>query len=338
MTRLRTSDFDYPLDPGYIAQEPPPRREAARLMVCRGGAAGVVHTVFDRIGDHLEDGTLLVLNDTKVFPARLAGRKAGTGGRVEVLLLRERGGGEWECLLKPGRRLPRGAEIEFEGSPLVGRVEDRLRGGAFAVRFRGTGEIEREIDRIGRVPLPPYIRRPPAGGRRAPCDDRERYQTVYARRRGAVAAPTAGLHFSVTLLERLAARGIATAALTLHVGPGTFLPVREEYVDDHRMHPEWYEIGEETAAKIARAREAATSASDAFASGASSSLRASIAFSSFFIRSPKAAFFSWAVLPSSLTRDSTLSRIAWTMASAGSPLVAAPASATPAPGVASGSG
>ena len=254
MTRLRTADFDYALDPSCIAQEPPPRRGESRLMVYRADRGEIAHVVFERLGDYLADGALLVLNDTKVFPARLIGRKAGTGGRVEVLLFRARDAWEWECLLRPGARLARGAEIVFEGSPLVGRVAGRAGGGLFAVRFRGADEFEREIDRIGRVPLPPYITRGDPDSRIPDSDDRERYQTVYARRRGAVAAPTAGLHFSAELLGRLAGRGIETAALTLHIGPGTFLPVREKYVAGHRMHPEWYEIRAETAERINRAR------------------------------------------------------------------------------------
>ncbi|MEI6633834.1 MAG: S-adenosylmethionine:tRNA ribosyltransferase-isomerase [Chlamydiota bacterium] len=280
MTRLRTADFDYALPASFIAQEPAPRREDSRLMVFRADRGTVSHAGFSGIGDHLGDAALLVLNDTKVFPARLIGRKAGTGGQVEVLLLREREGGEWECLLKPGARLRGGAEIEFEGSSLVARVGERIPGGIFTVRFEGEGEFWDEVYRIGRVPLPPYIKRNPKSkipnpngrdpesqipnpnGRNPESqipdtrdrEDRERYQTVYARQRGAVAAPTAGLHFSTELLERLASRGIETATLTLHVGPGTFRPVSGEYVADHRMHPEWYEIGEGAAERINRAR------------------------------------------------------------------------------------
>jgi S-adenosylmethionine:tRNA ribosyltransferase-isomerase len=276
MTRLRTADFDYALPASFIAQEPSPRRENSRLMVFRADRGSISHAGFSGIGDHLGDAALLVLNDTKVFPARLVGRKADTGGQAEVLLLHEREGGEWECLLKPGARLRGGAEIEFEGSSLIARVGERIPGGIFTVRFEWEGEFWDEVYRIGRVPLPPYIKRKiparhegkyPAvwrGGlsRRMAgqipnprdIEDRERYQTVYARQRGAVAAPTAGLHFSMELLERLASRGIETATLTLHVGPGTFRPVSEEYVADHRMHSEWYEIGEGAAERINRAR------------------------------------------------------------------------------------
>ncbi|MCX6339458.1 MAG: S-adenosylmethionine:tRNA ribosyltransferase-isomerase [Candidatus Aureabacteria bacterium] len=283
MARLKTSDFHYDLPRAFIAQEPPPTRGASRLLVHHLVTGRVEHRRFSEFGEYLRERSLLILNDTKVIPARLYGRKAGTGGQVEVFLLREREGGEWECLLKPGVRLRRGAEIAFEGSRMTARVAGRKTSGVWSVHFEGGLSVMDEIEKIGHVPLPPYIKRanpksPPyaksAGGRQIPDpnihempdgerqripdprdrEDRERYQTVYARQRGAVAAPTAGLHFSTELLERLASRGIETATLTLHVGLGTFRPVSEEYVADHRMHPEWYEIGEGAAERINRAR------------------------------------------------------------------------------------
>lgn len=297
MTRLRTADFDYDLPAEFIAQKPAPRREDSRLLVCRVDRGSVSHDIFSRIGDHLGAGALLVLNDTEVIPARLIGRKPGTGGKAEVLLVRERGGGEWECLLKPAARLPKGTGIAFDGSPLIARVGERIPGGTFTVRFEGAADFWEEIYRIGLVPLPPYIRRNPASRIPHPKDseDRERYQTVYARRRGAVAAPTAGLHFSTDLLKRLAARGIETASLTLHVGPGTFRPVSEEFVAEHRMHPEWYEIGEEAASKINRARRegrpvvaVGTTAARALesAAGEGGTVRAGSAWTEIFIRPP----------------------------------------------------
>ncbi len=256
MSRLKTADFDYELPVSFIAQKPAPSREGSRLMVWRAGGGAAVSDIFARIGDHLSDGTLLVLNDTRVFPARLTGRNPATGGRVEILLVREREAGCWECLLRPGARTGKGARIAFEGSALSATVSGRLPRGGFAVRFDGVADFRGEVERIGRTPLPPYIKRAPGSDitGRAEAEDRERYQTVYARRWGAVAAPTAGLHFSRRLIERLKARGITTAALTLHVGPGTFRPVAAERLEEHRMDPEWYEIGEEAAGEINRAR------------------------------------------------------------------------------------
>ncbi len=250
---MRISDFDYELPEELIAQRPAGSREASRLLLLDRETGGVEHRTFSELPELLHPGDLLVLNDTRVLPARLLARKP-TGGRVEVLLVERAGvderGSVWRCLLDtsrpppPGTRLPvaEGFEVEILGEA-----------GAWEVRLLDAGgSPEERLEEVGRMPLPPYIRR----GDRDPLAplDRERYQTVYARRPGAVAAPTAGLHFSAGLLERLEGRGVHLAYLTLHVGLGTFLPVRVERVEDHRMHPEAYELPEATAEAVAAAR------------------------------------------------------------------------------------
>jgi S-adenosylmethionine:tRNA ribosyltransferase-isomerase len=252
---MRLDEFDYDLPPGRVAQEPCARRDASRLMVLERAAEGIVETTFGRIGDHLGPGDLLVLNDTRVVPARLNARKI-TGGRVELLLVgREAGdpsGATWRCLastargLRPGVRLKiaSGLEAEFLGEEEGGRVRVRL--------VAEDGDADAAVRRHGAVPLPPYILRHDADPR-APID-RERYQTVYAREDGAIAAPTAGLHFTEDLLLRLRGRGIATATLTLHVGPGTFQPVRARDIEDHRLEPEEFRLPEETSRSIAACR------------------------------------------------------------------------------------
>ena len=252
---MRLEEFDYRLPKERIAQEPCARRDAARLMVLDRRGGEVVETTFARIGDHLRAGDLLVLNDTRVFPALLRARKP-TGGLVELLLLaRESEDAErrtWRCLastsrgLRPGTRLlvAEGFEAEFLGEAADGRVRVRL-----AAR---DGDVEGAVRRHGSVPLPPYIKRGDADPRAVL--DRERYQTVYAREEGAVAAPTAGLHFTEELLEALRARGVATAMLTLHVGPGTFQPVRASHVEEHRLEPEVFRLPEATAEAVAACR------------------------------------------------------------------------------------
>lgn len=253
MPALRTSDFHFDLPRALIAQEPSPEREDARLLVCRMRSGTVAHLRFGEIGDFLPPRSLLVLNDTRVIPARLVGKREATGGRVEVLLLREMRENEWECLLKPSGRLREGETVVFEGSRMTARAGGRVSRSTRAAVLGGVDDVRAEIDAIGHVPLPPYIKRPRQASRFTRLD-RERYQTVYAKQPGAAAAPTAGLHFSRGLLASLRAKGVETVTLTLNVGLGTFQPVVEEFVPDHRLHEEYFEIADGAAERINLAR------------------------------------------------------------------------------------
>jgi len=242
--------FDYDLPEELIAQHPLPKRDAARMLVLhRRDGHCELRTVRD-LPDYLRAGDCLVLNDTRVIPARLFGRRRETGGRVEMLLVRaldvERR--RWRAMLRPGRRMRRGIEIEIEAAPdETVTVLDRLEDGTFEILFSAADAMSL-IERIGHVPLPPYIRREDEPG------DREQYQTVYARTPGAVAAPTAGLHFTPELLGYIRGRGVVIATVTLHVGPGTFRPVKTRRVEDHVMHEEPYELRPEAAEVINRTR------------------------------------------------------------------------------------
>src|SRR5262245_59493280 len=228
---MLVSDFDYDLPPELIAQEPPADRDQSRLLIVNRSAGTFTDATFDRLPDFLEKGDLVVLNNTRVFPARLIGRRLRTtnrgevvpGARVEVFLVRQIEPLLWETLVRPGRALLKGSRVEFARGKLDAEIVEWLEDGTRLVRFEPQGDFDEIVDRIGRTPLPPYIRR----GEEDRLDA-ERYQTVFARARGAVAAPTAGLHFTRELLARLAGRGVDTAELTLHVGYGTFKPVRSE--------------------------------------------------------------------------------------------------------------
>ncbi|HEV7503634.1 MAG TPA: tRNA preQ1(34) S-adenosylmethionine ribosyltransferase-isomerase QueA [Thermoanaerobaculia bacterium] len=241
---MLTSDFDFELPAASIAQEAAPRGESRLLVLDREGADRHAH-VRD-LPRLLRPGDLLVLNDTRVIPARLFGRRAGWTGKMELLLVESLGEREWDALVKPGRRAKPGTMIELEEN-LTAEVILKREDGRHLLRF--SEPVEPHLERLGHVPLPPYIRRPDTP------EDRERYQTVYARNPGAVAAPTAGLHFTESLLEEISAAGIEIARVTLHVGIGTFKPVTAERIEDHRMERERYEIGEEAAAAIRRTRE-----------------------------------------------------------------------------------
>jgi len=241
-----TSRFDYHLPAELVAQTPAERRDGSRLLVVDRAAHTVEHRMFDELPNFLRPGDTLFRNNASVLPARLRGKRA-TGGAVECLLLRKSGAGAdgelWQCLVRPGRRLPAGAEFEAAEGALRGRVESVVGDGSVLVRFESRpGEsVADAANRAGEVPLPPYIVRTDASRRDM---DRERYQTVYANpeRRVAVAAPTAGLHFTPGLLASIGARGVRTADLTLHVGLGTFRPMATENVEDHPIHGEVYEI------------------------------------------------------------------------------------------------
>jgi len=249
---MLVSDFDYHLPAHLIAQEPALQRDASRLLVVDRASGQLHDSTFDRLPDFLTDGDALVMNNTQVFPARLIGRrvKAGRqgeeieGARVEVFLVRQIEPFVWETLARPGRALPAGAKLVF-ADELKAEVIERLEAGRRIIRFDAGGDFDEIIDKIGRTPLPPYIKR-----REEARLDRERYQTVFARERGAIAAPTAGLHFTPALLDRIRQRGIETIEITLHVGYGTFQPVRVERVEDHRVESERYTIIEEAARSI----------------------------------------------------------------------------------------
>lgn len=245
---MRLADFDYELPPERIAQTPVEPRDSSRLLVLDRSRPDLEHRRFADLPGYLRNGDVLVLNDTRVMPARLIGNRPGTTGRVEVLLLRRLERDRWETLVKPGRKLLPGARVEFGGGLLVGEVESATEVGGRIVRFHYEGVFEELLDRLGQMPLPPYITER--------LDDPERYQTVYSRVWGSAAAPTAGLHFTPELLERLQEQGVQIVHLTLHVGLGTFRPVAVEEVTEHHMHAEWCTISPEAAATINACRRA----------------------------------------------------------------------------------
>ena len=242
---MKTSDFHYDLPQELIAQTPLERRDGSRLMTLDRQTGQVGHRHFYDLPELLRPGDCLVLNDSRVLPARLYGVRE-TGGAVEVVLLRQLEGDRWECLTRPGKKTRPGSTMEFGDGRLRARVTDALEGGNKVLEFSYKGIFLEVLEALGQMPLPPYIKEKLADG--------ERYQTVYSKNLGSAAAPTAGLHFTPELLERIRAMGVSTAFLTLHVGLGTFRPVKEEEITDHVMHSEFCRISAETAETINRAR------------------------------------------------------------------------------------
>ena len=237
-TILKTSDFWYDLPEELIAQTPLQKRDASRLMVLDRETGAVTHRHFYDIADYLKPGDCLVMNDSRVLPARLLGHRP-TGGAVEVLLLRDLGNKRWECLCKPGRKMQVGNEVIFGNGELTATVAEVQEDGNRVVEFHYEGIFLEVLERLGKMPLPPYIKEE--------LQDQERYQTVYSREVGSAAAPTAGLHFTQELLDKIRAKGVKTAFVTLHVGLGTFRPVKAEEITDHHMHSELCMISQETA-------------------------------------------------------------------------------------------
>ncbi|MBO4337645.1 MAG: tRNA preQ1(34) S-adenosylmethionine ribosyltransferase-isomerase QueA [Lachnospiraceae bacterium] len=240
MTTLKRTDFFYELPQELIAQKPLKQRDSSRLMHVDRKSGAVSHHVFSDITSFLKPGDCLVLNNTKVIPARLIGKRADTGGVVEVLLLRRKELLLWECLVKPGKKARPGMELDFGDGILKGVVKDIVDEGNRLIEFSVNGKsFEEALDILGLMPLPPYITEK--------LEDKTRYQTVYARFDGSAAAPTAGLHFTPELLEKIQSMGIRLAYITLHVGLGTFRPVKADNILEHRMHTEWYEMTDEAA-------------------------------------------------------------------------------------------
>ncbi|MGG4395020.1 tRNA preQ1(34) S-adenosylmethionine ribosyltransferase-isomerase QueA [Paenibacillus thiaminolyticus] len=237
--------FDFHLPERLIAQTPLPDRTASRLLAMNRRTGEMEHRTFPDIIEYLKPGDLLVLNDTRVIPARLFGVKPDTGGHVEVLLLKQEQDDIWEVLAKPAKRLKKGATVRF-GDELTGSVIEEREMGARLLRFEYAGIFNEILDRLGEMPLPPYIKEQ--------LNDRERYQTVYAQHEGSAAAPTAGLHFTNSILEQIRGRGVRIAMITLHVGLGTFRPMSADVVEEHVMHAEYYEMSEQTAALINETR------------------------------------------------------------------------------------
>jgi S-adenosylmethionine:tRNA ribosyltransferase-isomerase len=252
---MQVSDFDYALPPDLIAQTPPAERGASRLLVLDRAGGPLVHTTISELAHFLRADDLLVVNDTRVFPARLLGRRDPSGGAVECLLLGRLDADRWDALVHPGHKLRLGERMVFEGptARLRAEVLERKYYGRRVIRLSTDGDVsdvDQAIDKLGHVPLPPYIKRSDTPA------DRERYQTVFARARGSVAAPTAGLHFTADLIQNLDAAGIECTAITLHVGYGTFKPVRVETVEEHRVDEERYEIAPAAAEAVDRAHVA----------------------------------------------------------------------------------
>jgi len=235
---MKKSDFYFDLPEELIAQTPLEKRDASRLLQLDKNTGAVSHGHFSDILDALQPGDCLVMNDSRVLPARLIGSRA-SGGAVEVLLLRDMGGGVWECLTRPGKKTRPGTELFFGDHELSATVVDTVAGGNRLVQFHYDGIFLEVLDRLGKMPLPPYIK--------AELEDRERYQTVYSREIGSAAAPTAGLHFTRELMDQLSAKGVKLCFVTLHVGLGTFRPVKEEDITDHEMHSEFCIVPQETA-------------------------------------------------------------------------------------------
>ena len=236
---MKTSDFFYDLPEELIAQDPLEDRAASRLLVLNRETGAIEHKIFSDVIDYLNEGDCLVINNTRVIPARLIGEKEGTGGKVEVLLLKRRANDVWETLVKPGKKLRPGARVTFGDGRLKAEILEIAEEGNRLVRFYYEGIFEEILDSLGEMPLPPYITHK--------LEDKEMYQTVYAKYDGSAAAPTAGLHFTKELLNKIEEKGIKIASITLHVGLGTFRPVKVDDVNNHHMHTEWYEVNAEAA-------------------------------------------------------------------------------------------
>ena len=242
---MRKEDFYFDLPEELIAQDPLEDRSSSRLLVLDKETGKVEHHVFREIIDYLQEGDCLVINDTKVIPARLIGSKIGTDAKIEVLLLKRKENDVWETLVKPGKKAKVGTRISFGDGLLVGEVVDIVEEGNRLIHYEGI--FEEILDQLGQMPLPPYITHQ--------LEDKNRYQTVYAKHSGSAAAPTAGLHFTPELLKEIEEKGVQIARVTLHVGLGTFRPVKVDNILEHHMHSEFYQIDEEAAEKINRAKE-----------------------------------------------------------------------------------
>jgi S-adenosylmethionine:tRNA ribosyltransferase-isomerase len=252
---MRTADFDFKLPPELIAQHPAPRRDDSRLLVLnRNNGGRIEHRRFHDLLEFLRAGDVLVINNSRVIPARLRGANTRTGGRFEILLVEESATNDWWVMVRPGKRAQVGLQIaiqDHKGNPtgIVADVIETNDEGNRRLRFSGTLDIGTQLEQLGETPLPPYIHRD-----QELSEDRERYQTVFAERGGSVAAPTAGLHFTTELLEQIRGRGVQVCFVTLHVGPGTFLPVKTESPATHKMHEERFEVGKETARIVNEAK------------------------------------------------------------------------------------
>lgn len=236
---MKVSDFDYEAPPELIAQTPLKDRSESRLLVMDKESGEISHRHFKDILEYLNAGDCLVINDTRVIPARLLGIKENTHGHVEIMLLKRTEGDIWECLVRPGKRLKPGAKVVFGDGLLKAEILETVEGGNRLVRFKYEGIFEEILDRLGEMPLPPYITQK--------LEDKERYQTVYAVHNGSAAAPTAGLHFTEELLKEIEDKGVSIARVTLHVGLGTFRPVKVDEIEDHHMHSEYYSVSKEAA-------------------------------------------------------------------------------------------
>ena len=236
---MKTSDFNYELPPELIAQTPIQRRDASRLLVLDKNTGAWQHRHFYDLPEYLRPGDCLILNNSRVLPARLLGHRLPGGGACEVLLLIDRGQKTWECLVRPGKRMRTGARLSFGDGELTAEVVEELPGGNRLVRFDYEGIFLEVLEKLGKMPLPPYIKEE--------LQDQERYQTMYSKVNGSAAAPTAGLHFTQELLDRVAAMGVKVGYVTLHVGLGTFRPVKEDEIEGHKMHSEYCLIPQKTA-------------------------------------------------------------------------------------------
>lgn len=245
---LKKSDFAFDLPQELIAQDPLEDRSASRLLVLDKHTGDFSHHIFKEVIDYLNPGDCLVLNNTKVIPARLLGEREGTGAHVEVLLLKRKEANVWETLVKPGKKCRPGTRLSFGNGLLKAEVLEVVEEGNRLIRFEYEGIFEEVLDKLGEMPLPPYITHK--------LQDKNRYQTVYAKYEGSAAAPTAGLHFTKELLRQIEEKGVKIAYVTLHVGLGTFRPVKEDNVLEHHMHSEFYQVSEEAADMINRTKEA----------------------------------------------------------------------------------
>ncbi len=244
---MKRQDFYYELPEELIAQDPLEDRQSSRLLVLDKESGAISHRIFREITDYLKEGDCLVINDTKVIPARLIGSREGTNAKIEILLLKRKENNVWETLVKPGKKAKVGTRISFGEGLLTGEVIDIVEEGNRLIRFTYEGIFEEILDQLGQMPLPPYITHQ--------LEDKNRYQTVYAVNTGSAAAPTAGLHFTPELLKKIEEKGVAIARVTLHVGLGTFRPVKVDEITDHHMHSEFFRIDEEAAEKINYAKD-----------------------------------------------------------------------------------